>query len=177
MKRPSRIELLVYFQIFVICVLVGYNFWRQTIPGMIWDLRWARADVQQSIIRKLADRGVGAAAAIPALEERLNDSDENTQIAAAHALNNIGGIKALAELMKSPDDQIRERALGALCNGYPAPPQEREEQLLLFENSLNDRSLVVRRRAREAGTRYCESDSRPSRGPKRSCIPGPDGCF
>lgn len=146
MKR-STWESIITVQAVVILALVGYAFWRHTVSGLITEMELGSTLSRSEAASELGTKGPSAAAAIPILKQTMADPDNVPALRAGEALRKIAGPGPLVEMMRSPDDQLRTRALIALCSPLGTNPQQVAQTLDAFIDALHDSASGVRAQA------------------------------
>jgi HEAT repeat protein len=77
----------------------------------------------------------------------MADPDNLSALRAAQALREVAGSGPLIEMMRSPDVQLRSRALSALCFPVGTNPQQVAQTLNIFIDALHDTDSGVRAQA------------------------------
>jgi len=146
-RRWAFWEYIVAAQVLVVFFLVAYLFWRRSTPGLIEELRIGNAETRTAAAMELGQKGPMASDAIPALRETLQYPNDFVQMLAADALGQIGGPQVLIDTLKSPDEQVRLRAIVALRSMYLRDPNQRQQRVQVFIAGLKDPCLGVREAA------------------------------
>jgi HEAT repeat protein len=119
------------------------------VPDSIKRLQDQDITVRVEAARDLADMGVQAKAAVPALMEALNDKASSIRKAAAGALGNIGAeaaVPALTKALRDTDGKVRWQAADAL--GRIGPKAHRAVPALM--EALKDKEPSMRGIAADA---------------------------
>jgi HEAT repeat protein len=145
--KRSTWEYIITGQAIVILALLGYAFWRHTVPGLITEMKLGGTSSRAEAATELGSKGPAAAAAIPILKQTMADAENLPALRAADALRKVAGPEPLIEMMRSPDAQLRTRALSALCFPVGTTPQQVAQTLDTFIDGLHDSDSGVRAQA------------------------------
>ncbi len=146
-RRWSLLEIVVAVQVLILVFILGFFFWRQTVPGLIWVLRTGNAQMRINAAQELGKKGAAARAAIPDLVNAMGDPDESLQITAANAVTRVGGLPALSDVvLHDPSPEARRRAVEHLRSIQPTTDPGVFSQIEhLYLTGLADPSPLVRR--------------------------------
>jgi len=147
MKRRSVWEYVIAAQVLGVVLLVGYMFWRNTTPGLIFELQFGNANLKAEAAAELAREGPSASLAIPVLKELLQEPNSPVQFPALQALGQIGGAAALVDAMRSPDGQVRRGAIEVLSRLPKPNGEDLRLRVRIFSDALLDPDHVVREKA------------------------------
>lgn len=150
-RRWSVLEIVVGVQVLVLVFIIGYFFWRQTVPGLVWVLRTGNAQMRIHAAQELSKKGAAARDAIPDLVNAMGDPDQSLQILAAEAVARIGGLPVLADIvLHNPSPDARRRAIEHLRSIQPTTdPGILSQVEHLYLTGMADPSPLVRRLSAE----------------------------
>ncbi len=146
-RRWTFWECVVAAQVLVLSFMVAYLFLRTSTQLLIVELRIGDAQTRAAAAMELGGKGPMARDAIPVLREMLQYPNDLVQMRAVAALGQIGGPQALIDAEKSPDEQVRGRAIMALRGMHLQDPNERQQRLQVFIAELKDPSPGIRQAA------------------------------